>query len=43
MHLLIFFSYGLHYQVGNARPGIQKVIDALDSIQTKVVYDLCAN
>lgn len=30
-------------QVGNAKPEIQKVVDALSSIQTKVILDVCVD
>lgn len=37
LHGYFFFIWFL-LQVGNAKPEIQKVVDALNSIQTKVIY-----
>lgn len=36
-------GYFLVLQVGNARPEIQKVVDALNSIPTKVVFANCVD
>lgn len=37
VHVYFLFIWFV-LQVGNARPEIQKVVDALNSIQTKVVF-----
>lgn len=36
--VITFFFIWFLLQVGNAKPEIQKVVDALNSIQTKVIY-----
>lgn len=41
--MVIFISMWLVLQVGNAKPEIQKVVDALSSIQTKVIRAVCVD
>lgn len=41
--MVIFFFVWFVLQVGNARPEIQKVVDALNSIQTKVIFAVCVD
>lgn len=41
--LVIFIFIWFVLQVGNAKPEMQKVVDALNSIQTKVMFSVCSD
>lgn len=41
--MVIFTFIWFVLQVGNAKPEIQKVVDALSSIQTKVILAVCVD
>lgn len=38
-----YFLIWFVLQVGNAKPEIQKVVDALNSIETKVIFAVCVD
>lgn len=41
--MVIFIFIWFVLQVGNAKPEMQKVVDALSSIQTKVILAVCVD
>lgn len=41
--MAIFMFIWFVLQVGNAKPEMQKVVDALSSIQTKVILAVCVD